>query len=319
DTGAPLDAAIDGNGFFVLRDGDRTFYTRNGQFDFDADDFLADKISGARVAAFAGSNSFQDISLNGRRTAPPVATTRIDFVQNLQRTSTTHTMTQTVIDAIGASHTLTFVFTSDATATPPPFVWLIEVREGATSIAANLQIRFQSNGTPESGFNSVSFPYVPAGTPSTNIQMFFGDPGSFAGTTLFSAATDLRVSSQNGRTAGSLTEATFNDSGALTLKYSNGEIVTDKKLALAWFNDLSALTQGDSGLFSAPAGTDVILGSAGDGMMGAIAPRKIELSNVELTEEFTQMVIIQRGYQASSQVISVSNEMIQQLFDLRKR
>jgi flagellar hook protein FlgE len=328
DTGTALDVAIDGNGFFVLRDGNRTFYTRNGQFDFDANGFLVDKVSGARVAAFAGSNSFSDISLNGLRTNPPVATSRIAFTANLSRGGTTHSVTQTVLDSVGGSHALTFVFTN--TGTPPEGTgasvagsWSVEVRNSAgVAVAPIGEIRFDTGiGSPAAGFNSMPFTFSPAAAPPLNITLFFGNPGSTADSTFFSGGTTstLSVSSQNGRAAGALTEVTFNDAGALTLKYSNGETITDKKLALAWFNDLSALTQGDHGLFSAPADAGVILGTAGDGMMGDLAPKKVELSNVELTDEFTQMVIIQRGYQASSQVISVTNEMIQQLFDLRKR
>jgi len=325
DTGTALDAAIDGNGFFVLRDGDRTFYTRNGQFDIGPDDFLIDKVSGARVAGFGGPNSLTDISLSGLRTLPPVATTRVNFSDNLSRNDTTRSVTQTVFDAVGGSHALTFFFTNTGAApgsgASVPGSWSLEVRNSAgTAVAPAGEIRFDTGtGAPVAGFNSMSFTFSPTGAPAMNITAFFGDPGSTAGTTFFTTASSIRVSSQDGRAAGSLTEATFNESGALTLKYSNGQTLTDRQLALAWFDNLSALSQGDHGLFTAPEDAKAIIGTAGDGIMGDIAPKKVELSNVELTEEFTQMVVIQRGYQASSQIISVTNEMIQQLFDLRKR
>jgi flagellar hook protein FlgE len=327
DTGGALDAAIDGNGFFVLRKDGQTFYTRSGQFDFNADGFLVDKGSGARVAASVGSGNFDDISITDLRTDLPAATSRITFNGNLERTATGFgpdaTLTQAVFDAAGGSHTLTLVFSGDvaASGTPagtPPFVWSVTISEGSTVVATG-QIAFQGNGSPDVGANSMNFTFSPTGAPASNIELFFGDAGSLGSTATssFIATSSVRVSNRDGRTAGSLTQVTFNERGELALTYSNGRTATNKKLALAWFENLSALTQGDHGLFTAPEAARLINGTAGDGMMGSIAPHKIELSNVQLTDEFTQMVIIQRGYQASSQVISVTNEMIQQLLDLK--
>jgi len=320
ETGGELDAAINGNGFFILRNDGRTFYTRSGQFEFNSDGVLVDKTSGARVAAYAGGANLTDIELTGLRTSPPQATGQVSFIGNLSRGGTTHPLSQvTVFDAVGGSHVLSLTFTNNNSTTSGS--WLVEVRDSANTVIANGEIRFQGNGSPQAGFNSMTFAFAPTGAPSSNVTLFFGDVGSFSGATNFSGGTtsDLRVSTQDGRAAGSLIEATFNDRGFLSLSYSNGQTDTSRQLALAWFNNLSVLRQEGGGLFVAPEDATPLLGSAGDGMMGQLAPKKIELSNVELTDEFTQMVIIQRGYQASSQVVSVSNEMIQQLLDLRSR
>jgi flagellar hook protein FlgE len=88
---------------------------------------------------------------------------------------------------------------------------------------------------------------------------------------------------------------------------------------LAWFENLQQLIQKGEGLFSAGPGQEPILGVSGDGIMGQIIPRRIELSNVQLAQQFTDLIILQRGYQASSQITSVSNEMIQQLLDIGRR
>ena len=118
---------------------------------------------------------------------------------------------------------------------------------------------------------------------------------------------------------GSLTKVTYDEKGYLKLIYSNGETTQGQRLALAWFRDLQKLGQVGDGLFVNNTGDKPILHGATDDIMGKVIASKVELSNVELTEQFTDMVIIQRGYQASSQVTTVANEMIQQLMDMRRR
>ena len=125
---------------------------------------------------------------------------------------------------------------------------------------------------------------------------------------------------QDGAAAGSLTSATFDESGALRLSYSNGKTVSAATLALAWFDDLQGLRLSAGSVFVNDGTQTPVIGGAREGIMGRIAAGRVELSNVELTEQFTDLIILQRGYQASSQVTSVANEMIQQLLDLdRKR
>jgi len=127
------------------------------------------------------------------------------------------------------------------------------------------------------------------------------------------------VQSQNGVAAGSLTKATFDENGALQLTYSNGKTVSGPSLALAWFDDLQSLRLTANSLFVNDTGQVPTIGTASQGVMGRIVAGRVELSNVELTGQFTDLIILQRGYQASSQVVSVANEMIQQLLDIGQK
>jgi flagellar hook protein FlgE len=111
----------------------------------------------------------------------------------------------------------------------------------------------------------------------------------------------------------------MDEQGYLKFTYSNGQTVAGERLALAWFQDLQNLTVEGSGMFQNNGDEKPVIQGAGDDIMGKIVAGKIELSNVDLTEQFTDMVIIQRGYQASSQVTSVANEMIQQLLEINRR
>jgi flagellar hook protein FlgE len=130
---------------------------------------------------------------------------------------------------------------------------------------------------------------------------------------------DVRLDTQDGFAVGSLTKTTFDDRGFLTLSYSNGQTAKGERLALAAFTYLQGLRPLEGNLFEPSPDQERSLGSPGEGPYGKIAPGQIELSNVELSQEFGNLIISQRGYQASSQVISTANEMIQQLFDIKAR
>jgi len=320
ETGNALDAAIDGNGFFILRYNDRYVYTRAGQFELNEDGILVERVTRAPVMGVYGNGGLQTIDVTAMRTNPPQATSEISFVGNLSRGSTTHEIgSLTVYDAVGGSHALRLIFTNNNAVVSGS--WLIEIQDQSNTVVANGEIRYQGNGSPLAGFNTMSFTFSPAGAPAMTVLLNFGEPGSFSGSTNFSGGTssDLRVDRQNGLAAGSLLEISMNEEGILTFKYSNGESATGQQIALAWFNDLQQLTLTGSNLFLNEGDQRAIIGRPQEGVMGRISPKHIELSNVELTAQFTDMVVIQRGFQASSQIISVVNEMAQQVLDLHSR
>lgn len=317
DTGNPLDVAIDGNGFLVVSREGSNFYTRAGQLQFGTAGELVTS-NGDQVMGADGS-ALREISIDGLRTSPPRATTEVRIGGALSSNSTTASINAiNVFDVAGRSNALSLLLTRSTT---NPQIWTVEVRDATNAIVGSGQIQFQADGSPASGSNSVSFSFAPAPVAGTTIVLNFGDPGSFSGTTNFSGATtsQIQVQSQNGFGTGSLTSATFDEKGFLKLSYSNGQSATGPQLALAWFDDLQRLVQRGEGLFEANADQVPIFGTAGDGVMGRIVAERIELSNVQLAQQFTDLIVLQRGYQASSQVTSVSNEMIQQLLDIGRR
>jgi flagellar hook protein FlgE len=323
ETGTDSDVAIDGNGFFILRKDGETFYTRAGQFEFDQDGFLIDRSNKARVAALGAGNALEDISIIGLQTSPAKATTEIKFLDNLSTGDNEHEITDiTIYDTLGASHTIKIKFINNSSATP--YSWKVEVREvtgTSDTLLSSGEIRFQGNGSPETGFNTLAFDFAPNGATANTISLNFGDPGSFSGATSFSGGTNstMRMGSQNGYAAGSLTSASFDEAGYLVAQYSNAQTTKYQRLALASFDYLQGLEQVGGNLFLSGGNQKRTLGQPGEGVMGKLRGRSIELSNVDLTQQFTDMIIVQRGYQGSSQIISVTNEMIQQLFDMRSK
>ncbi len=327
ETGNDNDVAIDGNGFFILRKDGQTFYTRVGQFDFDENGFLIARADKQRVAGLTGGNSLHDVNISGFRINPPTPTTEIKFVDNLASGTpqgTTHEVDNvTVYDSLGKQHTLKIIFTSND---PTLRSWFVGVTdETNATLLTNGEIRFSGDGSPAANFNTLSFSYAPSGALANTITLNFGDPGSISGATGLSgtgSGTDqstLKVASQNGIAIGSLTKISFDPDGYLVATYSNGQTAKPDRLALAWFDHLQALQETGGNLFVNKTDQQVRLAAPGEDVMGKLNGKNIELSNVELTQQFTDMIIIQRGYQGSSQVISAANEMLQDLLDLKKR
>src|SRR5262249_27537572 len=121
---------------------------------------------------------------------------------------------------------------------------------------------------------------------------------------------DIHVSSTDGYASGELTGATFDADGTLNLKYSNGQTTKGASLALARFTSIDNVRSAGDNTFEAVDPSTWEVGTAGKGAFGAIKSGVVEISNVDLSSEFSDLVIMQRGYQASSQVVSTANEML---------
>jgi flagellar hook protein FlgE len=318
-TGNPTDLAVDGNGFFVLRDGDKTVYTRGGEFEFNADGLLVSRANGARVAAFAGGG-LQDLSIASLRTSPPQATTRVSLLDNLSSGDTTQDVNVTVFDASGGSQALTLAFTNNSGAVPRS--WLFNVRDAAGNTISSGEVRFNGDGSPATGFNSHVFTLAPpGGVPPTQITLDFGPAGGFSGVTNFSAGADstIRVGSQDGFAAGLLVSTAFDPAGAVVATYSNGKTARGQQIALAIFAAPQELEEAGGALFENRSGQPVVLGTPASGVFGKLAGGSVESANVDLAQQFSELIVTQRGYQASSQVITTANEMIEQLFQITGR
>jgi flagellar hook protein FlgE len=116
-----------------------------------------------------------------------------------------------------------------------------------------------------------------------------------------------------------LTKVAFDADGVLVATYSNGKTARSQRLALAFFGSPQELALTGGSAFENRSGQKVTLGNAGDGLFGRIAGGSLEAANVDLAAEFSELIITQRGYQASSQLITTANDMIQQLFDMKTK
>jgi flagellar hook protein FlgE len=320
-TGAPLDAAIDGNGFFVLNDNGTTLYTRAGQFEVNKNGDVVDTTTQAQVMFSTSTSTYGPLNVNASQTDAPVATTTVTLAGNLvQNTTTPTTFTTpaiTVYDASGASETLTVHFAQNAT---NPLQWTAQVENATGTVIGTQALTFNANGSLATGSTSITATVTPASAPQFNVTFNLGTAGAFDGVTSTASGTTSTVQAGHvdGQPLGTLTQYAFTNAGQLQISYSNGDTRTIGTLVLARFETQDQLKEVSKGAFVAAGGAKPTLGTALDQGLGAIDGGHLEMSNVDLTTQFTELITIERGYQAGSQLVSAAGEMMQQLIDMSR-
>lgn len=311
-TGNDLDLAVNGEGLFVLKGEDgQVRYTRAGQFEFNADGTLVSRTDQAQVMARTPDGSLAPISITGLKTHAAAATKTITLTGNLSSTQAETSVSAKVLDAAGGEHVLALKLTADSAAGAGH--WKAELLDGTTSVGAASLVF--AGGSPTAETARLSFTYKPAGVAEVPLVVdLSSDVTSFA-------ANDLStlVAKQDGFAAGALTKVTFDDAGVLVANYSNGQTMKGPKLALARFDSTDAVESSGDNSFVATDAQAWTLGTAGVAGFGKVQAGSVEISNVDLSREFSDLVIMQRGYQASSQIVSTANEMIQELFSMKNK
>ncbi|KUR69895.1 hypothetical protein AQZ52_17485 [Novosphingobium fuchskuhlense] len=307
-TSRDLDLAIDGTGFLVLQRGEETVYTRTGSFEVNSDGFVVLSGTEYRLATLDANGKAQAVSIDAVRTSKPSATTKITMADNLSSSATTFSVSDVkVYDPSGGQHTWQLTFDKDQSSAAGP--WNVTIKDEAGTTVATKPITF-TNGVIDSQSAQVSIADAAHGF-TVNLDL--------TGVTSFSSGTvsTLRAASSDGFTTGTLTSVTVNTDGQLELGYSNSQKSQVGNVAIAEFRNPEALKQRSGGLFTSSGDSQRTIVQSGDPRVGKIQSRRLEASNVDLTTEFSDLILVQRGFQASSQIISVSNEMIQQLFGIR--
>lgn len=306
-TSRDLDLAVDGAGFLVVIKGDEVRYLRTGSFEIDEDGYIALQGTEWRLATLDAGGRAVTLSIDSARTNAPSKTNRIQFADNLSSTATSYGISNVkVYDENGVEHIWQIAFSREETSTD----WTVKVTDEDNRVIGEKILRFDgSSPTTESAklvFEDTDNDFSVEFDFSTNVTSFS------SGT-----ASSLRVASNDGHGTGTLTGVRVDDQGVIKLSYSNAETVDLGAVALATFRDLQALRQESAGMFAADENTEVELLSSADPRVGAVLSRRLEASNVDLSQEFGELILIQRGFQASSQIVSVANDMIQQLFGIR--
>jgi flagellar hook protein FlgE len=316
-TSRPTDLAIEGNGFFVVRDGETLAYTRVGNFSLDGDGILVDS-EGRKVMGWR-SSSDGTLSTDGELDTLRIvigeemgaqATTRTEWIKNLDAEAATgdsKTTSVTVYDVQGKAYSIQVDFVKTGT---NQWTWQAYLPDGTTT-GPHL-ITFNEDGS----FLSVvedTFSFASDGAGTVTVTMDFSKLTQVAGhMTVEAGVTD-------GWPAGTLESFSFDSNGVITGFYSNGRIQVLGQVAVANFRNPSGLLKTGKNLYIESNNSGrVDLGAAGTGGRGTIAPSALEMSNVDLAEEFTQMIITQRGFQANSRVITVSDELLQELVNLKR-
>ncbi|MDD2431508.1 MAG: flagellar hook protein FlgE [Firmicutes bacterium] len=224
-----------------------------------------------------------------------------------------------VIDSQGNEHELTMKFTKLGN---NQWRWEIDAPNLEVLGVSNGEITFNSGGTVQ----NVTY-LNPDRTIGTFSAMRFGVPGdpdplvietAFDKLSQFAQETDLKRD-QNGFKAGTLDNYLVDTRGVVTGIYSNGLNRAIGQIAIANFANPTGLLRAPGTLFEESSNSGAAqVGAAGTGGRGSIKPSTLEMSNVDLSQEFTEMIITQRGFQANSRIITTSDEMLQEIVNLRR-
>jgi flagellar hook protein FlgE len=331
-TGKDTDVAIEGEGFFVLSDGRRQLFTRDGSFNVSADGSLVNA-AGLRVqgwAADAQGNVNTGLAIASitvpQTTIGGTVTTEVKLNGNLNSSAATGATAQatlTAYDSLGLGHNITITFTKTATANQ--WTWAASTTETGTTVTGSGTLTFTASGA--SGEDPTApLPGAPtAFTPNITITLTNGATSpqtvrmDMRALTQVAQASAVNVAANNGRGAGQLLSITIDSLGRLIGAYSNGQTQALAQIAVARFLNPAGLNKaGGSTYTESLASGAPITGTAGTGGRGTIASGVLEQSNVNLAEQFTRMILAERGFQANARVITTSDEVLQDLINLKR-
>lgn len=321
-TGKLTDMAIQGNGFFVVRDSAGSLmFTRDGAFKIDAAGNLVHPSTGYQVQGWKAdpegeidrSLPIEGIGIPLGTSMSAQATSVMSFVGNLQAGSAdgaSYATSVPVYDSQGLQHTVVLTFTK--TANPNEWDW---GASGPTGITGNGTVTFTAGGE----FSAV--------TPASPVISF--DPGTgaavlsivpdFSTVTQVGDESSVSWSTQNGYPAGSLETFSIDDRGMITGVYSNGQYKPLGQMVLASFANSEGLMRQSNNMYAQTTNSGAPqLGEATKGGRGSVLGTTLEMSNVDLAREFTDMIVTQRGFQANSRVITTADEMLQELLAMKR-
>ena len=338
-----LDAAIQGDGFFVVKDNQGgTFYTRAGNFQADSSgNLLTD--TGDSVQGWTTVNpATGTVDTNGPigkiivpvgTLKPPTPTTGFTTDLNLNSSSAADatsdfTTTVTAYDSLGTSHVLTLSFEKTAPNTWNYKVTIpgedlstgtagtpsdIEGASGTFTFGADGKLTDPAPGAP------IKFDVTGLTDGAADMQGLTWDPysGKTGRITQFGQTSSPSASWQNGSAAAQLVHVGLGDGGKILAQYSNGDQVVVGQVAMASIRNPDTLIASGNNAFQLSARTaNPSIGVSGTGGRGNIVGGAVEASTVDIAQEFTHLIVYQRGYEANSKVVTTADQLSQYTINL---
>ncbi len=354
-TSRPLDLAIDGNGYFALANGAERFYTRAGNFKIDSAGFVVNP-NGLAVLGFpaGGTGALEPINVN-TIAQDSVATTEVALSGNLDASAsviaggaasipavspvgtTTSTTTYAelnavadfsntvqIFDSLGAKHSLTFFFfhTSPTQYVVRGYVNSEEVDPTGTAtglprLVGSADLNFNGDGTranpPAVGsadFDNVTINWSGASADSTLSV-------TFSPYTQFSASSNVLSVTQDGQGIGTVTSLSISKDGQVNALLDNGQSATIGTVGLVNFANPEGLVRTGKNLLQQSRDSgEPIVGRPTTGTFGAVQSGSVELSTVDIANEFVKLITLQRGFQANSRIITTINQLLNDIIQL---
>ncbi len=334
-SGRSTDAAINGNGFFIVGTTDGVAYTRSGNFSLTRTGELVTgegfKVLGyPAVGGVVSQNStLAPITVLKGSPLPPKATSEVSLVANLDSRSAANSTFSTAVqifDSIGATHPVTFTFTKTG---PNAWSWDATIPAVDTGGAANAApvsvgtgtLAFDANGilTAPTANPALTISGLASGAANMTVNFAILDGTGAPRFTGFAATSTVSSTNQDGYTSAVLKDIAFDNKGVVNGLFDNGQVQALGQLALANFANVEGLLKFKGTTFVASlASGEASIGVAGSGGRGTISGGSLEQSNVDIAQEFTSLIVAQRGYQANSRVISTTDELFQDAINLKR-
>lgn len=382
-TGVKSDLAIEGAGFFVLRDGDQELYTRDGSFSIDEEGMLVNPANGMRVQGWQAQNvdgetiintseSVQDLNIPVGSKDPAQETTEVFLASNLNKNTPlipedatdaeiqegTWTVEYDIYDSYGNTHTLSVDWTrvdgeanrwqANVQIDPEQDVQpdqAVAVGDVDSADDQTFLVDFANDGTIQQVSNAqgglvdegelgvdVTFEVpdsqvpidegtgLPTGPQTQTFTLNLGERGAFVDSmTQYASESSTKVFEQNGYGMGYLEDYRIDQSGVITGIFSNGTTRELGQVALASFTNPGGLEKsGENNYVETNNSGLADIAASGIAGKGQILSGSLEMSNVDLAEQFTDMITTQRGFQANSRTITTSDQMLQELLQLKR-
>ena len=375
-TGVSTDVAIQGNGFFILQNGEKTFYSRAGTFGIDRDGTLVNPANGYRVQGWMARElngemivrtaaSPEDLIIPVGSKDPARATQNVNFACNLDKNTPeileganeadiargTWATEFKIYDSYGRVHNLAATFSR---VQGVPNQWQVDVAvdpeaEAATNtviglgttegVGTTFLLNFDNNGVLLSATDTAGNASGADGdimmqvafdvSESTEVEgapyrqtfnLNLGTIGSLKNTVTQSAsASSTKAFSQDGYTLGYLDNFRIDSSGQITGVYSNGTSRLIGQLALASFANQGGLEKSGNNYYVQSNNSGLAnVSESGIAGKGSLLAGTLEMSNVDLTDQFTDMIVTQRGFQASSKTIQTADTLLETVLSLKR-
>jgi flagellar hook protein FlgE len=347
-----MNVAIQGSGFFVVNTGDSVAYTRAGNFSFDNNGVLVmpdgSKVQGWTAVDAATGNivttgAVGDIAVPPGVLRAPTATTSFSAVTNLNSDAAVgdaFASSVQIFDALGTPHVITLTYTKTAAgawnykAEAPgaevtggtagtPF----QLMAGTLTFDATGKLATMTPTAPAAGGGTaptladVTFttPTWKSGAAASALTFDVVDADGQAALSGFKASSATSSVNQNGSGAGMISTMSVRADGTVMATFGAGQTVAVGQLALAGFNNPRGLNKLGSNLYGETQAAGVPnVGVPGTSGRGSLIGSAIEQSNVDIAQEFTSMILAQRGYQANSKSITTSDEMLVETLNLKR-
>ena len=335
-TGKNTDAAINGNGFFVVSTGGGLGFSRAGNFTFNSTGALING-EGFNVMGYQAVNgvlssggALTPIVVEKGMTLSPVATTNLSVTANLDSSAPVPTDFSTAVqiyDSLGISHNVTLTFSKTA-----PTSWNWNATVPATDLAGGLPtdppasigsgaLTFDSSGALTGLAANPTLSLTGLASQAADLTVTFGilDNSGVARFTGYGSTSSVSKTSQDGRASSALSDISIDSSGVINGIFDNGQTEPLAQLALGNFPNNEGLLKYKGSTFVAFGNSgEPSIGTPNTGGRGSISASSVEKSNVDIATQFTNLIMAERGYQANSKIITTTDQLYQDTINLKQ-